>query len=73
MYLHSNFDMVNYSVPQGTVLGPLLFIIYINDLLEIKCEGSIFCFADNTAIINNDSDKTKLCRILIIGLTQFFF
>jgi len=42
----------NYrSVPQVIVLGPLLFIIYVIDLLLLNYEAQIFCFADDTTLI----------------------
>ena len=56
---------VKCGVPQGSVLGPLLFIIYTNDIHRSLSESCCILFADDTTVYMTDSDQTKLATCMV--------
>ena len=55
----SNFMTVLSGIPQGSVLGPLLFILFINDLPDC-IKSFIKIFADDLKIIANFADTDTI-------------
>ena len=74
----SNTKYVKYGVPQGSVLGPLFFIIFINDLPNVfKNVNNINLniYADDTSLTvyaNSDVELTKLLQIYMDKLKYWF-
>ena len=46
----SNINSIKCGVPRGSILGPLLFILYMNDITRMCTECNISLLADDTAI-----------------------
>ena len=62
----SNQEPVSIEVAQGSILGPLLFLIYMNDLPDVLEHCSVTLYADNTVLsfkielkLNSDLNSVK--------------
>ena len=71
----SNKQEIVCGVPQGSILGPLLFILYINDMHKVSELLHFIIFADDTNIFYLDKDPYRLVTIInaeLIKLSQWF-
>ena len=60
----SNLDEVKYGVPQGSLLGPRLYTIYVNDLPNAITSGDVFMYADDTTLYCVGKNFDQVCSQL---------
>ena len=62
--IRSKLDYIKCGVPQGSILGPLLFLLYINDIVMSSDVFKFILFADDTSLFYSHKDQNEATKIM---------
>lgn len=68
--MHSTFTAIRRGVPQGSILGPILFLIYINDVVNVSSKSKYTIYADDAIFLLDNININDLHIHLITKLEK---
>ena len=68
----SKFSKISCGVPQGSILGPLLFLIYVNDMSQaVECD--LYLYADDSCLLFQHKNVTEIKKTVHQSLQQYLW
>jgi len=68
----SKQEKITCGVPQGSILGPLLFLLYVNDIVHVSQKLFPIIFADDTNIFLEGKEVSDVCNVMTRELEKVF-
>lgn len=70
--VYSGEGEIKFGVPQSSVLGPVLFILYINNICNLCIDGKIITYTDDTCLLFSNNSWENVHQKTTVGVNNLF-